>query len=74
MSVRTMAKGRTVMTMGVAQVAEQGELRPLTKGEIDRRIVELLERIEAGAEEGLSPRWIRAADLVRDLAPYLSRN
>jgi hypothetical protein len=51
---------------------------PLTKHEIDRRIQgALAEMLEDGCSAGaaaMAPRRITAADLVRRVAPFLSRN
>lgn len=50
--------------------------RPLSKHEIDRRIEGAVSSVFEG-EDGaadLAPRWIAAADLVRRVSPFLSKN
>ena len=52
---------------------------PLTQNEIDRRIGDLASSLARDAEHPAAPdadrpRWIRPADLVERLAPYLTQN
>jgi hypothetical protein len=59
-----------------AKVAETA-VRPLSKGEIDRRIETLVSDIVGVTEDGerdLRPRWISAAELVRRMRPFLVWN
>ena len=50
--------------------------RPLSKHEIDRRIQGAVSSVFEGEDiDGdLAPRWISAADLVRRVRPFLSKN
>lgn len=56
------------------------ELRPLNKEEIERRIDTLAHQLATDAagptagEEGLQPRWISAAELVRRMRPFIVLN
>lgn len=56
-------------------------LQPLTRADLDRRmrwignVVTRIDGLEAVAEgDRLQPRWITAAELVRRVRPFLSRN
>ncbi len=62
-------------------VLRPATIRPLSKGEIDRRIDSLgTEMTEGPGEEGPEelgacyPRWIRASELVRRMRPFLVLN
>ncbi len=56
--------------------------RAVTKRDLDREIVRLLEEVARGCtevetrsgEDNLRPRWIRPADLVRRVLPFTSTN
>lgn len=59
-------------------------LKPLTRDDIDQHIQHVASEVacdavanlaaEAASEETLKPRWIRAADLVRRMRPYIVYN
>ncbi len=59
-------------------------LKPLTRDELDQHIQHVASEVacdavvdlaaEAASEETLRPRWIRAADLVRRMRPYMVYN
>ena len=59
-------------------------LKPLTRDDLDRHIQHVASEVachaivdlaaEAASEETLKPRWIRAADLVRRMRPYIVYN
>ena len=59
-------------------------LKPLTRDDIDQHIQHVASEVacdavanlaaEAASEETLKPRWIRAADLVRRMRPYMVYN
>lgn len=56
--------------------------RAVTKRDLDREIVRLLEEVARGCtgegtlpgNDDLRPRWIRPADLVRRVLPFTSTN
>ncbi len=56
----------------------QCEIQSLDKREIDRRIQDVVDCVASEAQivatGELTPRWIRAEDLVRRMRPYLSSN
>jgi len=59
-------------------------LKPLTRDDLDHQIQHVASEVacdaavdlaaEAASEETLKPRWIRAADLVRRMRPYMVYN
>lgn len=59
-------------------------LRPLTRDDLDQHIQQVASEVacdavvdlaaEAASDETLKPRWIRAADLVRRMRPYIVYN
>jgi len=59
-------------------------LKPLTRDDLDQHIQHVASEVacdaavdlvaEAASEETLKPRWIRAADLVRRMRPYMVYN
>jgi hypothetical protein len=55
-------------------------IRPLSQGEIDRRIDSLVDEVTgseigvAGAASEGQPRWISSAELVRRMRPFLVLN
>ena len=59
-------------------------LRPLTRDDIDQQIQYVASQVacdavidltaEASSDETLRPRWIRPADLVRRMRPYMVYN
>jgi len=59
-------------------------LKPLTRDDLDQHIQHVASHVasaatidlvaEASSEETLKPRWIRAADLVRRMRPYIVYN
>ena len=59
-------------------------LKPLTRNDIDQQIQNVATEVasdavvdlaaEAASDETLKPRWIRAADLVRRMRPYIVYN
>jgi hypothetical protein len=59
-------------------------LKPLTRDDLDRRIQHVASEVasdavvnraaEAASDETLKPRWIRPADLVRRMRPYIVYN
>jgi len=60
----------------VHTIPRSAQLRPLSKTEIDRRIQGLLAELAPREAEGgsLAPRPISPAELVRRVAPFISRN
>jgi len=59
-------------------------LKPLTRNDLDQHIQHVASEVacdavadlaaEAASDETLKPRWIRAADLVRRMRPYMVYN
>jgi hypothetical protein len=59
-------------------------LKPLTRNELDQQIQSVASQVagdalvdpsaEASWDERLKPRWIRPADLVRRMSPYIVYN
>ena len=59
-------------------------LKPLTRDDLDQRIQRVASEVasdavvnravEAASDETLKPRWIRPADLVRRMRPYIVYN
>jgi hypothetical protein len=59
-------------------------LKPLTRDDLDQRIQHVASEVasdavvnravEAASDETLKPRWIRPADLVRRMRPYIVYN
>jgi len=69
------------MTIRSAEEGYDVALEPLTRSEIDRRMDDVVVEVAAGAASieamdsaALRPRPISAAELVRRMRPFLSRN
>ena len=63
---------------------QTASLKPLTRDDLDQHMQHVASEVacdavvdlaaEAASEEPLKPRWIRAADLVRRMRPYIVYN
>jgi len=63
---------------------QTASLKPLTRDDLDRQIQHVASEVasnavvnraaEAASDETLKPRWIRPADLVRRMRPYIVYN